>query len=101
MPTSRDLTAIGRFVHGHAKAPGREVFPIAGLARPGDDGLGVLHGFMEQLVHRPHRRPHHVAEGVHVFAPLLRQTDQIRQHLVDERLRDIGDRIKGLCFARA
>ena len=97
----RDLAAIGGLVHGHAKAAGREVFPVAALARPGDDGIGVLHGLVEQLIHRAHRRPHHVAEGVHVLAPLLRQADQIRQHLVDKRLCDVGDRIDGLAAARA
>ena len=84
---------IGRQEHLHAETIGLEVLAIAALLHPLDDGADVLHRFVEQLVLRPHRGPHHVAERRHVLAALHRQAEQVGQHLVDERPRDRRDRI--------
>ena len=64
-------------------------------------GSSVDHGLAEQLVLRPHGRPHHVAEGVHVLAALDAQADGVGQRLVDEALGDLAHRIEHLALARS
>jgi hypothetical protein len=87
----RDVAAIRGVEHRHPEPVRIQVLPVTALLDPREHRLAAHHRFVEQLVHRAHRRPHHVAERFHVLAPRLWQSEQVGQHLVDEGTADRRD----------
>ncbi len=86
----RDDAIVSQGVQRHPDPAVREIVAIATLLQPRQHRLKIHHGLAKQRVLRPHGRPHHVAEGVHVLASLDAQADGIGKRLVDEALGNLA-----------